>query len=387
MGHSVVELTGLCSPVTDCGTHLPVMGLGTFSWRLTALTRIVSFFRIVRRLHPDLILTHYAQGLWAWLAPLCGAPLAVNVMGGDVLFDEQGAPSSAERNATREVLRQSAVLLCKSPYLAEEAGRLVPEGRAVVCGWGTDETIFSPGASPRRGEHGLAEGDTLVFSPRGMHPIYRIETVIRAFAQARLPGRKVLLVSTHRADPDYERRMRALCGELGIRDQVVFLPPLGHREMASYYRASDMSISVPESDGLPQTFFESTACGTPLIMADLPNYNGLIRDGETALLAPEGSDALARTMERLAGDPQLGSGLVERAQAFRRAYDAESAQVLGRELERAARQASGAGPMVHVRQLGRIMVMLAAGRPIVSSAGQPVYETAREYFSAIFTDG
>jgi len=79
-----------------------------------ALSRIISFHNLVRRISPDIVLVHYAQGLWAWLAPLAKRPVVVTVMGGDVLFDEQGRPTWMERTATGGLIRASRLVKPRS---------------------------------------------------------------------------------------------------------------------------------------------------------------------------------------------------------------------------------------------------------------------------------
>lgn len=383
IGHVVVELTGMSTPVVDDGPHQPVKGFETFSWRLTALSRVVLFLRAVSRLKPDLILVHYAQGVWAWLAPLCRAPLVVSVMGGDVLFDEQGAPSACEREATLEVLRKADVLLCKSPYLAEEASRLLQASKGCVCGWGTEEAVFCPGESSVRLDFGVGKDDTLIFSPRGMQPLYRIETIIEAFAKAELPGPKWLGVSTHRSDKKYEHRVRNLAHRLGVADSVFFLPPLGKEEMAAWYRASDMCVSVPESDGLPQTFLEAAACEVPMIMSDLPNYSDIIVSGESALLVDGSVDSLTEAMGTLGRDYAMRRNLRVGARKWQRKYDADSAVALNQALQDAAACKREARTWADLAQVGRILWMLACGRPIVARTGQPVYDSFKKYFFAL----
>lgn len=53
----------------------------------------------------------------------------------------------------------------------------------------------------------------------------------------------------------------------------------------------------PPSDGLPQTIFEAWACGSFLIMNDLPQYRGILEDGINCRLLRRGSiTELAETL-------------------------------------------------------------------------------------------
>ena len=67
-------------------------------WRLRMLSVVLNVARLIRRCRPDIVHVHYAYNPSAWLAMLAGYhPLVVSVMGGDVLFDEQGSPTPSGR--------------------------------------------------------------------------------------------------------------------------------------------------------------------------------------------------------------------------------------------------------------------------------------------------
>jgi glycosyltransferase involved in cell wall biosynthesis len=58
-----------------------------------------------------------------------------------------------------------------------------------------------------------------------------------------------------------------------------------HEEMPAYYSLAEVAVSVPRSDGLPQSLFEALACGTPSVLGRLAAYEEVVTDGESALSA------------------------------------------------------------------------------------------------------
>ena len=60
----------------------------------STLRLIAGAAHMMRNERPDIVHVHYAYSGWGWVAALLDHhPLVVSVMGGDVLFEEQGSPS------------------------------------------------------------------------------------------------------------------------------------------------------------------------------------------------------------------------------------------------------------------------------------------------------
>jgi glycosyltransferase involved in cell wall biosynthesis len=55
--------------------------------------------------------------------------------------------------------------------------------------------------------------------------------------------------------------------------------------MPDYYRLADVTVSIPSSDGTPMSVLESMACGTPVLVSNIPNYDAhYIEDQKTVLM-------------------------------------------------------------------------------------------------------
>ena len=80
--------------------------------------------------------------------------------------------------------------------------------------------------------------------------------------------------------------MRALADQLALGDAVVYVPQVAYAEIPDLYRAADLVLSVPSSDGLPVSVLEAMACGTPVIVSDLPALRELTDDGADLSLVP-----------------------------------------------------------------------------------------------------
>lgn len=95
---------------------------------------------------------------------------------------------------------------------------------------------------------------------------------------------------------------------------VTFHGPIeDDRTLAEWYRACDVFVSPAtgrESFGI--VLLEAMACGRPLVCSDIRGYRHVV-DPEGACLVPPGdSDALAKAIRTLAGDPERRTRMGQR---------------------------------------------------------------------------
>jgi hypothetical protein len=134
----------------------------------------------------------------------------------------------------------------------------------------------------------------------------------------------------HVADPSTAtvREAASLAPDVPVRVVEPGAIAAGERGIA-FAHAGIVLGSFRASRAIPAAVFEALATGAPVITADTEATRELLTDGDSALLVPPGdAAALARALERLAGDEELRTRIAGR----------------GREVfvERAARSVLGA---------------------------------------------
>jgi glycosyltransferase involved in cell wall biosynthesis len=283
---------------------------------LAAVGAARGFLRDVHEHRPDLLHLHYAGGKLGTMALLTGVrPLVVTVMGGDVLEEQHpGGRTALERRATARILERADLVLVKADALRAPVSAFgVDPARIETVRWGVDPARFrrDPEAGARVRERlGVAAATPVVLSPRLLAPLYNVDLVVEALAQ--VPGAHLLLTE-YGADPAYRARVGARVDELDLRGRVSWLGQVGHADMAELYSAADVVVSVPSSDGLPQSLFEAMACGAPVVLLDLPSYHEVVEHGVTALLVDKSAAAVAGAVRSLLDDAGLREGIRQRA--------------------------------------------------------------------------
>ncbi|MBF0249711.1 MAG: glycosyltransferase family 4 protein [Alphaproteobacteria bacterium] len=311
-GHAVTLIT----PAPGDAQGLPVVtcarqGRGRLGW-------LKAVFGAVKAARADVYHAHYAAELTTWMAWLLGKrPLVITVMGGDVLFDEQGSLGPIGRWLTRRAVLGADLVTVKSPMLGEVVARWgVARERILDVVWGVDARLFRPdpdGAARRRAEWGVSVDDRVAFSPRMLKPLYNQMVMVEALA--RVPG-VTLVISTYNEDAAYRAKVEDKVQALGVADRVIFVPAVSTAEMAASYSAADVVLSLPPSDGTPQSVMEAMACGAPVVLTDLERFKALFTHGETAWFAKPEPGAVAGAVMALLNDAELCARLSGRGMAL-----------------------------------------------------------------------
>ena len=248
---------------------------------------------LLKREKIDVLHCHFL-GANAWYAALSGfRPLVITVMGGGDVCGPGWQPSGArERFFTPFTLRHADLVTSWSRVMADAVRPYCREETPIeVIHGGVDLTRFHPGPKPQylRERLSLPFDAKVAFSPRLMRPLSNIKQIALAAGAVvqQLPQAHFLFVApAEERDEAYENEVRTILRDVGASDNAQFIGAIAHDEMADYHRLADVTISIPSTDGTPMTVLESMACGTPVVVGEIPDYDRkYFENGETVLMA------------------------------------------------------------------------------------------------------
>jgi glycosyltransferase involved in cell wall biosynthesis len=291
------------------------------------------------RSQPCVVHLHYAltgadQERWMRLA----RPLIVTAMGGDI-FPDQGFRGEFVEPTTR-LLQRADIVTSKSRFMdarLQELG-VAPE-RIRRITWGLDLSRFRSGLDTRAlaREHGVSVDDTVFFCPRMCVANSNKDLVLRAFARCvdRVKGKRraKLLVSEYLGDRACLDSLHRLAGELEVGEHVRFVGEIPSDRMPEYYNLADAVVSVARSDGMPQTVYQAAACGSFLLLGDIPQLAELYDLGVQARRVSVADEReLADAMCRVANHRRAAreSGLANRAAVLPLADQQQQSQAMAR---------------------------------------------------------
>jgi glycosyltransferase involved in cell wall biosynthesis len=239
----------------------------------------------IRKVDPDLVQVHYASKGLATLAIIKRKPLLVTTMGSDLV------PNIGYRFPFRYwidlILDRATLVTARSNFMKDRLLKMGVEERKIeVNSWGIDMDHFKRNRHTQKlkQKFGIDPEAFVFFDPRSANSLYNKDIIIRAFSKLvdNSSENTVLVIAAMFATADQLHGLKELVSQLGIESMVHFIGNIAYEEMPEWYSLSECTISVPSSDGMPQTIFEAWACGSFLIVGDLPQYNEFVEDGVSA---------------------------------------------------------------------------------------------------------
>jgi len=271
-----------------------------------AFARAISALRASR---PDVVHAHLHAGKYAGRigAIAAGVP--------SIVFTEHGDEAGgALRTAVNRILHARTsrfVVFSESQRTAFAERERVPLERIVAIPNGVAEPPAADRVEIRR-ELGVPEDAFIVYMPARFteqknHTV-ALQAFARAFADA--PSARLVLAGTG----PLEDRIRAEISSLGLGDRVRFL---GFRDDAArLMRGMDLFAMPSLWERMPLALGEAMRAGLPVVTAPWDGHADFTRDGETAIVAADGSvEAFTAALERGRADA-LRDRLSANARAF-----------------------------------------------------------------------
>ncbi len=261
--------------------------------------------RILRRIQPDLLHTHFLTGYGYWGACSRFHPFIMTVWGDDVYTTPH--ESFLKAKLARTVLRRADLITGDSQDILDHV--VAMGGEATKCRlvqWGVDLDRFGPNApSAVREKLGIPVDSPLVISIRSFtQAYYNIDIIVRSIPAvlSERPATHFIIAGNEGDDSE----LRGLASELEIGSNVHFVGRIPHQELPGYLVASDIFLTVPSVDATPVSLLEGMACGTAVIISNLPSALEWVTHEESGLVVEAGNRTeLESAILRLIDRPEM----------------------------------------------------------------------------------
>jgi glycosyltransferase involved in cell wall biosynthesis len=180
--------------------------------------------------------------------------------------------------------------------------------KRVVAGWiGRGDTIHvvyggitSAAGAP---SPGATAGETVLVTAGRLMPWKGVATLVTLVAGH--PCWKLLVVG----DGPEERTLRALAQRLNA--PVVFVGRASRGELDTLLRRATVFVLNTTFESFSHQVLEAMHAGVPAVATRVGSLPELIEDGQNGFLVrPDDQEQIARTIDRLAGDPELRAAIV-----------------------------------------------------------------------------
>jgi len=302
-----VEVTRIHLRSIDTGSKIAAFAVMlTEAWRLVRWSDLVHLHGVSSK---NILITAIAR--------LLGRPivLSLHTAGAD-----EPAPVKSAGALSWWAFRSATRYLAVSPALRQsylEAGLAADAIEQV--GNGLDTNMFSPAAAPEkrrlRDLLGLDPDRPVIlfvgFFSQDKQPHVLFEAWLRLRDAGHIDATLVFVGATtseyHEVDAALAERMRAVAGERGLGDQLIFAGP--RQNVHDYCRAADVFALPSRREGMPVALLEAMSCGVPSVASRLPGAtDALIEDGVSGrLVTPGDVEGFAEAVRSMLAEPDAAA--------------------------------------------------------------------------------
>ena len=229
---------------------------------------------------------------------------------------EGGDPEPGWRDRAEAELINCADAICVSCVEEEEQFRRLygdPQGQIEIVAPGVEHAFFAPGdQSGARMALDLPDDVPVILFVGRIQPLKGPDVAIRALHALGRPDALLLIVGgASGSNGDSETgRAHQLVDELGLHDQVRFVPPQPHHILSTYYRSADVVVVPSRSESFGLVALEAAACGIPVVASAVGGLLSLVDHGETGFLIPDRDPTrFAKAIGQILDEPLLAESM------------------------------------------------------------------------------
>jgi glycosyltransferase involved in cell wall biosynthesis len=213
---------------------------------------------------------------------------------------------------TERMAYGAARVIATSPAEEKELAGLAGKERIVLRRNGIDLAPFEemPNGAVFRDRYNLAPGERVVLYIGRISPIKNLEQLVTAFHQAS-PRQTRLVLAGPALEPDYDARVKALIGRLGLGGKVLMPGPVYGREKLEALATADLFVLPSISESFGNAAAEAVAAGVPVLLTEGCGIAPLIHS-RAGLAVPLNTQAIANGISTMLDDPARREELTRR---------------------------------------------------------------------------
>lgn len=299
-GHEVHVISFSQGDIPNTTVHVINAGVTAQSSDLAKIKYLFSgkqIKRIINHIQPDIVNAHYATSYGTALALSGVKNYVLSVWGSDVYDFPQ--KSFLHKTLLKYSLKNASYLFSTSQAMADEASKYTDK-EFEITPFGVDVNLFNPDKRTR-----IAQDDSFVIGTvKGLSDKYGISYLLHAAAEIKNQGNIPIKLRIAGKGPQ-EQEYKQLAKELGISDITSWLGFISQEQAAQEWANMDVAIvpSILESESFGVSAVEAQACGTPVIISDIPGLMEATKPGETSVVVKrKDSHAIAMAINELYRD-------------------------------------------------------------------------------------
>jgi len=244
----------------------------------------------------DIINTHFALPtgpVGDWLSRKFDIPNVLSLHGGD-LYDPSKYMSPHRhgifRAIIRRILKRADSLIAQSENTKENALKYYRKDiniNIIPLGIKNPPTISS---TSKRSDYGLADDDIVWITVSRLVSRKAIDRLIHVFSNQNTGQSKLVIIGSG----PQEARLRSICNELGIADQVIFSGFISEEDKFILLSLADIYVSTSQHEGFGISYLEAMACGLPVVCYDYGGQTDFLQSDKTGYIVELNNEQVMR---------------------------------------------------------------------------------------------
>lgn len=243
--------------------------------------------KLINKENIDIIHTMYPYPNSFWVNDIKFKPHVITTRGSDILVDYKNLKKN-QNNLNNYLLLKYESTLKNASFITSTSVKqqkvistIFPQQKTEVIPTGIDVDLYVK-SSKINDVTSLKKEVFVLFSPRSMKPIYNIDLIIDAFKIfVSVANNARLTLIDDFPDSEYSTLIKNKIKELALNDNVDILSKQTQNDIIKQYLKSSIVISVPKSDGTPNSLLEAMLLKTPIIsnqsISDNPLFDTILK--------------------------------------------------------------------------------------------------------------
>lgn len=297
-GYEIHVISFIADEIPGVTVHFIDTGVTSDSGDISKLKYLLYSRKVkekVKDIKPDIVSVHYATSYGTVMALSGVKTYVLSVWGTDIYDFPQ--KSILHRIMLKYSLSKATYLFSTSHAMADEASKYTHK-KFEITPFGVDMELFNP--LPRTDR----TGEFVVGTVKGLSDVYGIEYLLRAVAIFHISYPEVNIKLRIAGKGDKETEYKVLAQKLGIADITTWLGFISQGQVAKEWRNMDVAIIYSNQESFGVSAVEAQACGTPLIISDVPGLKEATNPGETSIVIKNRDESeLAKAIKYMYDNP------------------------------------------------------------------------------------
>jgi glycosyltransferase involved in cell wall biosynthesis len=255
------------------------------------------FKKTVREFKPDLVHTGYIWQVGILAALLDFHPHLSMAWGSDILIEPDR--SRIIRKLVKKVLNQSDHVQCDAEFVKQKIINDfgLPSSKITVFPWGIDLSLFTKAdKKAAREKLHIDPKKFVVIYNRHLEPVYGVNYLLEAYKMFSEGKDDVMLLVL--SDGSLKNDVLKYITENNLDIKVTTIGRVINSELPDFLNAADVYVSPALSDGTSLSLLEAMACGTGLVVTDVPAIKEWVSDENGIVVKKENPEEIAKALEK-----------------------------------------------------------------------------------------